>query len=633
MCGICGQFNFGEPSPVPQQRLERMTRSIAHRGPDDEGYFREGPIGLGFRRLSIIDLAGGHQPMSDGDRAVWVVFNGEIYNFLELRRELEAFGHVFQTRSDTEVIVHGYKQWGDDVLNRLNGMFGLAIWDTRARRLVVARDPFGIKLIYYKLHSGTVMFGSEIRALLAAGDTKPDIDPVALNLFLRYRFTPSPNTILKGIQKLAAGTMLCVENGRCEVRRWYRYRPVPFSPMKSEAEAREELTDIYKRALKRHLISDVPVGLLLSGGLDSGLLLSLMNLNGSAWPTYTVGYGSSFADDELVDAADTARRFGSVHAEVRIDRQAFERALPRIVSSLEEPIASSSIVPMYFVCERARQDVKVALTGQGPDELFGGYVRHLGVRYGPAWSKLPRWARAPMSSAIAALPRNEALKRGVYALDVPDRLRRYQHVLSLLPGTTIDGLFQPGVVDADAGDSILKSWADLGPLIDATDELGGFQYLEMRSTLADELLMYSDKLSMAHGLELRVPYLDKELVEYVERLSADFKVHRGTRKWIHRRVGAGVLPGALLKRKKRGFAVNVVDKWFGDAVAGHMEEMLLDRDSMMYRYLRPPAVRRLLDDHRSGRSDNHKVLFSLALLEQWLRQMQSEWQHAGNLVA
>jgi asparagine synthase (glutamine-hydrolysing) len=285
---------------------------------------------------------------------------------------------------------------------------------------------------------------------------------------------------------------------------------------------------------------------------------------------------------------------------------------------------------MHFVCQRARQDVKVALTGQGPDELFGGYVRHLGVRYGPAWSKLPGWARSPISSAIAALPRNEALKRGVYALDVSDRLSRYQHVLSLLPRQTIDGLFQPGVVGADAGDTILRSWADLAPLIEHTDELGGFQYLELRSTLADELLMYSDKLSMAHGLELRVPYLDKELVEYVERLPAQLKVRRGRRKWIHRRVGQGLLPRALLRRKKRGFGVNVVDTWFGDAVAGPMEEMLLDDGSLMYRYLRPPAVRQLLSEHRAGRSDNHKVLFSLALLEQWLRQMRSERLPAGH---
>jgi asparagine synthase (glutamine-hydrolysing) len=624
MCGICGQFNFGDSAPVLRQTLERMTDSIEHRGPDDEGYHYDGPLGLGFRRLSIIDLAGGHQPMSDREESVWVVFNGEIYNFHELRSELQSHGHVFQTNSDTEVIVHGYKQWGDEVLNRLNGMFGLAIWDARERRLIVARDPFGIKLVYYRIDSGRVYFGSEMRAVLASDDQRPVIDPVALNLFLRYRFTPSPHTILKGVRKLAPGTMLCFERGGFQVRRWYRYRPVPFSPVKSDADVREELTDLYKKALKRHLISDVPVGLLLSGGMDSALLLSLMNLTGSSWPTYTVGYGSSFADDELVDAADTARRFGANHHEVRIDRQTFENALPRIVSCLEEPIASSSIVPMYFVCERARQDVKVALTGQGPDELFGGYPRHLGVRYGAAWSTLPSWVRGPASALIGALPRNETLKRGINALHIPDRFQRYQHVFSLLPGETINGLFRPGLVSADVGDTILAGWSDLAPLMSETDELGGFQYLELRSTLADELLMYSDKLSMIHGLEVRVPYLDRELVEYVERLPARFKVRNGSRKWIHRRVSERLLPRDILRRKKRGFAVNVVDSWFGSAVAGHMEDMLLDRDSRMYSYLEPAAVGRLLQEHRSRQHDHHKVLFSLVLLEQWLRQLQDQ---------
>ncbi len=232
MCGICGQFNFGTGAPVLKPNLERMTRSIAHRGPDDDGFFIAGNLGLGFRRLSIIDLEGGHQPMSDQDVTTWVVFNGEIYNFPELKRELESFGHVFRTRCDTEVIVHGYKQWGDEVLNRLNGMFGLAIWDVRKQRLVIARDPFGIKLIYYRIANGQVAFGSEIRPVLAASNDSSSVDPVSLNLFLRYRYTPSPFTIFEGVRKLAPGTMLVCEKGACSVRRWYNYRPTPFPSIK-----------------------------------------------------------------------------------------------------------------------------------------------------------------------------------------------------------------------------------------------------------------------------------------------------------------------------------------------------------------------------------------------------------------
>lgn len=619
MCGICGQYNFGSQAPVIREDIERMTGTLSHRGPDDEGYYVAGPLGLGFRRLSIIDLASGHQPMPDWEESVWVVFNGEIYNFLELRRELESYGHVFRTRSDTEVIVHGYKQWGDDVLERLNGMFGLAIWDARRRRLVLARDPFGIKLVYYRIDGDSLYFGSEIRPIRAAVSDGAEIDPTSLNLFLRYRYTPSPYTIFKGIHKLAPGTKLTVENGSYQLTRWYRFKPTPFAPARSLGEAKEELLSLYKQAVRRQLISDVPVGLLLSGGIDSALLLALMNLSGSTWPTYSVGYGSSFADDELADASETARILKSKHTSVTITRSIFEEALPKIVCALEEPIAASSIVPMYFVCERARHDVKVGLVGQGPDELCGGYVRHLGVRYGTLWARLPAWCRVPISSALASLPRNETLKRGAYSLAVADRVRRYQHVLSVFPGDQVDGLFQEGLLAPHSGDSILECWTDLTGLATATDELGGLQFLEVRSTLPDELLMYADKLSMAHGLELRVPYLDKDIVEYVERLPANLKVRNGSRKWLHRQVCGTYLPKTIIKRRKRGFASNVVDDWFRGAIDSSMAESLRDPSSRIYQYLRAPIVRELFERHVSGRRDNHKILFSLALCEEWLR--------------
>lgn len=619
MCGICGQYNFKNSAPVERRDIAAMTRAIVHRGPDDEGYYIDGPLGLGFRRLSIIDLGGGHQPMSDQEESVWVIFNGEIYNFQELRKELESHGHVFRTRSDTEVIVHGYKQWGDEVLNRLNGMFGLAIWDKRKERLILARDPFGIKLLYYRIDGDSLYFGSEIRAVRAAAPGSPTVDLTSLNLFLRYRFTPSPYTIFKGIHKLAPGTKLTVQNGSYEVSRWYRFSPVPLETRKSADEAAEELLALYKSAMRRQLISDVPVGLLLSGGIDSGLLLALMNLNGSKWPTYTVGYGASFADDELSDAAKTAEILGSAHSSVTIDYSTFQETLSKIVDCLEEPIAASSIVPMYFVCQRASQDVKVALVGQGPDELFGGYRRHLGVRYGALWAGLPKWVRDPISSTVEALPRNETLKRGVHSLALSDRMRKYQNVLSLLPGAQVDGLFQEGILEEGAGDKILESWAQLAELSGKTDDLGGLQFLEVRSTLPDELLMYADKLSMAHSLELRVPFLDKEIVEYVECLPAAFKIRNGSRKWLHRRVCRNYLPEAIINRPKRGFAVNVVDTWFRDAVGGKMAEIFRDDDSEMYQYLAKGTVRKLFDDHVSGRHDHHKILFSLVVCEQWLR--------------
>jgi asparagine synthase (glutamine-hydrolysing) len=263
--------------------------------------------------------------------------------------------------------------------------------------------------------------------------------------------------------------------------------------------------------------------------------------------------------------------------------------------------------------------VKVALIGQGPDELFAGYRRHFGVRYGGYWGTMPNWIRDPIALGIAALPRNEALKRGIHSLKVKERLRRYQNVLSLLPGKEIDALFQDGMLERDAGDKILECWKDLIPLMGETDELGGLQFLEMRSTLPDELLMFGDKLSMAHGLELRVPYLDKDLVEYIERLPASFKVRNGTQKWLHRQVCQNILPKAILKRRKRGFAVNVVDDWFRGSVSGKIDEILMDGESRMYRYLRPSAVQRMFKQHQSGQNDHHKILFSLVVFEEWLR--------------
>ena len=619
MCGICGQFNFARNEPVEPDTIRRMTESIRHRGPDDEGYLISGPLGFGFRRLSIIDLAGGHQPMSDAEETVWVILNGEIYNFKELRADLEQRGHRFRTRSDTEVIIHGYKEWGTEVLNHLNGMFGLAIWDVKEKRLVVARDAMGIKLIYYKLDDGRLTFGSEIRPIVAAGGSKPEVDPVALNLFLRFLYTPSPLTIFQGIRKLAPGTMLVVEDGKCQEERWYNYTPVPFSKPKKEEEAREELLKLYRTAVRRHLLSDVPVGILLSGGLDSGLLLALMNEQGGPWPAYTIGYGETFADDELADAAETASVLGARHVRVKLDRAEFERSLPKIVDCLEEPIATSSIVPMYFVSQRARQDVKVALIGQGPDELFGGYKRHLGVHYGKWWRGLPGGLRSIVGFAMNGLPRNETVKRGVASLGTEDRLRRYQDVFSLAPATTIDGLFRDDLLPERQGRELVDYWRGLPPQMAHTDELGGFQLLEVRSSLPDELLMYADKLSMAHSLEVRVPYLDRTVVEYVQRLSADFKIRNGSRKWLHRRVCQNYLPARVLRRKKRGFASNVVDEWFRSSLNGKLPNLLLDESSLMFQLLKPDPVRKLLDTHQSRRQDNHKLLFSLVMIEQWLR--------------
>ena len=618
MCGISGIWNWRSGEPVSRDILQRMTASISHRGPDDEGFYLDGSLGLGFRRLSIIDVAGGHQPMSDPHGDVWVVFNGEIYNFPELRRELQGYGYNFRTNSDTEVIVHGYRHWGLEVLNHFNGMFGLAIWDAQKPRLMLARDRLGIKFVYYKLDQRGLRFGSEIRALHAADRQRPCIDPVAINLFLRYRYTPSPFTAFEGIRKLAPGNRLIIENGAVRVERWWGFEPEPFDPMPTPEQATEQLLDIYHRAIQRHLISDVPLGLLLSGGVDSGLLLGLMREYGRDWPTYTVGYGHDFQDDELVQAAETARIFGVPNCPVQLDEALFNQSLNQIVASVEEPIASPSIVSMYHLSHRARQDVKVALVGQGPDELFGGYSRHMGLYLGQAWRAFPKPIRSALHSGLAALPRSRRIKRALYSLDVPERLRRYQQVFSVLPASHIDGLFQDSVCPLDAGDELLTCWRDLEPLVDKTDELGGFQALELRSSLPDELLLYGDKLSMAHGLEVRVPFLDVEIVEFVERLNSSFKIRWGQGKWLHRQVCRRFLPPPILRRRKINFAAPI-DAWFQHSAGGKLAENLLDSHSHIYTFLKRQPIETMIDAHRRGRSNHQDILFSLVLLEDWLR--------------
>lgn len=619
MCGICGQYHYNNNRPVDRGLIKKMATSIYHRGPDDEGYYFNDSLGFGFRRLSIIDLSGGHQPMTDIKQEIWIIFNGEIYNFMELKKELESCGHVFRTQSDTEVIINGYKQWGIDVLNQLNGMFGLAIWDNNNKRLILARDRMGIKIVYYNIDNGILTFGSEIRAITASRNFKPEVDTDSLNMFLRYRYTPSPYTIYKDINKLAPGTCLIAEGGACNIHRWWKYKPVPFKPEPRPEQAREQLLELYRKAVKRHLISDVPVGLLLSGGVDSALLLALMNECGDSWKTFTVGYGEQFVDDEFSDAGRTAGILNAPNYRIKIDKKIFENNFSQIISFLEEPIASASIIPMYYVCRLAREHVKVALIGQGPDELFGGYRRHLGVKYGYYWRHVPAIIRESVKSMINKMPRSETLKRGIYSLDIPDRMRRYQNVFSINPGNVIDNLFQKDLIAGNPGDKILQCWEELIELMENTDELGGLQFIEMRYSLPDELLMYADKLSMAHSLELRVPYIDKEIVEFAEMLPSSYKIKFGRGKWLHKEVCRNYLPAEIINRKKRAFAMNVVDEWFKNSMDGKLNEYISDPHSIMYRYFDYESVQELVKFHRNGRQNYYKILFSITVFEEWLR--------------
>lgn len=623
MCGLCGIHDRGGTA-VDRSTVRRMADAIAHRGPDDEGMHVDGAFGLGFRRLSIIDVDGGHQPMSDEAGAVWVALNGEIYNFRELRAELERCGHRFATRSDTEVIVHGYRQWGDAVLEHLNGMFGVAIWDGSHQRLLLARDRAGIKPLYWTVEGDRLLFGSELRAVRAGMRTSPALDPTALALFLQFRYVPAPFTLESGIQKLAPGTVLVVDRDGVVERTWWRFTPTPLDPPPSPEDAVDELVERYRDAVRRQLVSDVPVGLLLSGGVDSGLLLSLMRAEvpDGDWPTYTVGFGAAQPGDELDLAARTAQLLGARNVRVELDRRTFEASLPTVVRTLEEPIASPSVVPMYWVCERAARDVKVVLTGQGPDELFGGYRRHVGIRFGDRWRAVPPALRALAAGVVHAAPRTGTLKRGVDALGAPDRFGRWTQAISIVPEGDVRRLFRREHLDRLAGAAAQeRCWQEIVDLASGADELNGFQYLEIRSTLPDELLLYSDKLSMAHGLEARVPFLDHDVIEHALRLPPSLKVRARSQKWVHREVCRRLLPAEVLARPKQGFSVDVVDAWYRSAVHGILETSLLDPGASLYELLDRDEVARLVTEHRSGRRDHHKLVHSLVVAELWLREV------------
>ncbi len=617
MCGICGQHILAGNEAVDRDIISTMMDSLKHRGPDDSGQYLNGGIGLGFRRLSIIDLDGGHQPMCNETQQVWTVFNGEIYNYRELRETLEKGGHRFRSQSDTEVIVHGYEEWGADFLTRLNGMFGLAVWDERQRMLLLARDRFGIKPLYYALSRGSCLFGSEMRAVAHGIGAPLTVDRTGLRLFLQMRYTPSPLTMVSGISKLAAGTCLVARGGRVELSRWSRSRPEPLRPVPSIQEAREQLAFLYGRAVRRQLVSDVPLGILLSGGVDSGLLLALMKSDKRTWPSYTVGFAGSFAKDEVDLAAATAAAFGSQHASVRITEDEFAQSLNDVVYHLEEPVTASSVVPMYHLCKLARQNVKVAFMGQGPDEIFAGYARHLGIQYGRYWRSLPAFLRTAVSATAEALTRAEWVRRSAKPLAVAERTERYRQVFSLLPDGVVDELLG----DLQLTESARGFWWKLNEELSGqmpSGELRGLQFLELSYSLPDELLTYGDKLSMAHGLEVRVPYLDQDVVDFVQGLPTSYLIHFGKGKWLHKSVAASLLPATIVSRRKLGFDTPV-DQWFAHSLRSGLTRVLLDRAAPLFDQVSFVAVSRILREHQQGARDHSKLLFSLIALDQWMK--------------
>lgn len=616
MCGICGIANYSASNPVERERIERMNRTIAHRGPDDDGFYVRGNVGLGHRRLSIIDLAGGKQPIFNEDGSIVIVFNGEIYNFADLTDDLAASGHRFRTRSDTETIVHAYEEYGDSCVERLRGMFAFALWDGRRKRLLLARDRLGKKPLYYYAGANSLIFASEIKALLENPEVPREVDPDALKLYLALRYVPGPRTIFREIYKLQPGHYLALENG---IVRTCAYWDVQFDPAAAlEPRRLEEFHHLLDESVRLRLISEVPLGVFLSGGLDSSSILAVMSriTGGERIKTFSVGYeaseGAEEESNEFAYARMAAEAFGADHHEYRVRVTDFRDFVPDLVWHLDEPMADPSCIPLYFIARLAREHITVVLSGEGADELLGGY----GI-YGKmlAIERARRWLpfASSLAPALALLSRDEKTRRYLNAAGLPLEAR-YRGVCRGLFPHQVDGLLG-GLTGVElALDSVFAPYYANAP----QDPLSRMLYVDQKVWLPDDLLLKADKMTMATALELRVPFLDHKLVEFAARLPNSAKLNGGRGKWLLRQAMSGVLPEPILTRSKKGFPVPT-QTWLGTRLREFTREALLARDSACRRYMDAAALESLVREHEDGRHQRHEEIWTLLVFEFWHR--------------
>jgi asparagine synthase (glutamine-hydrolysing) len=621
MCGIVGIVALDPGDSVDRERLQRMRDAIIHRGPDGEGLWVDGPVGLGHRRLSIIDIAGGAQPMPNEDESVWLVHNGEIYNHAALRPELEASGHRYRSRSDSEAIVHLYEEHGERCVERLRGMFAFALWDREQHRLLLARDRLGIKPLYYALTDRELLFASEIKAILAAGGVRPKCNISILPEFLATRYVSGEETFFEGVCKLLPGRTLSW-SARKGVRTWhYWHLPgIAADGPRSSLEPAEDLRDRLGHVVSGHLMSDVPLGLFLSGGLDSSLLAALMARQ-TRGPIHTFSVGLDEPDaNELAFARLVAGSIGAEHRDVTVKPQQVFDALPSLIWHEDEPIAFPSSVLLYFVSRLARSVVKVVLTGEGADELFLGYNWYRVTAWNerlrrPYWRLTSSGARHSVRELVSALPRplGRYLSRSFLALESGPRALHCENFAVFPDALRRQLLADPGARD---GRDPYSSW------LQAHSE-GGGSMLERMSradlqTYVVELLMKQDQMSMAASIESRVPYLDHELVEHVAAMPAQLKLRGLRTKAVLRDAAAGLVPAKVLTRRKMGFPVPV-GRWLRGPAWPLVERLVLSPRALERGLFEPIALRRLADDHRSGAARHDERLWLLINLELWQR--------------
>jgi asparagine synthase (glutamine-hydrolysing) len=621
MCGICGKLNLNREKPVSSGLLKRMADTISHRGPDDEGYYLSGPVGLGFRRLSIIDLATGHQPLSNEDGTVWIVFNGEIYNFEELRDDLLARGHVFRTRTDTEVIVHLYEEYGPACVERLRGMFGFAIWDERRKSLMLARDRVGIKPLYYAIGTDSVVFGSEIKAILADPEICAQVRPEIVDRFLTFYFVPGEDTLFENIFKLRPGSYMIVRDSKAEL---HQYWDLAFNPSpRSVADAEKELLELLDECVQLHMISDVPVGILLSGGVDSTAMVSFASSRTDhTLGSFTLGFSSAEIPDERPYARIAAERYGTNHHEMTISARDFSDFLPRYAWYMEEPVCEAPAVALYYVAKLAREFVTVLISGEGGDEAFAGYQTYRGVLWVERLKKALGPLRGPISSAASAA--NRVLKNprvGKYAPLLGQPFEGYYYSRSSGPGSYFNRNLGK-LYSTDFADLSDKAFATrpIRDLMASSKDFGltnRMLYVDTKSSLPDDLLLKADKMTMANSIELRVPFLDHKLLEFAASLPENQKVRGLTTKYIAKRALANRIPEPILKRRKAGFPVPF-GAWLRTDLKEYVHEVLLDRTTIERGYFNTACVEGLLRANAESGLYAKEVL-SLLTLELWHR--------------
>lgn len=620
MCGIAGFVDQGDFSAEERTAiLTRMCQVIFHRGPDDQGIQVNGPVGLGMRRLSIIDLAGGHQPMSGEDGTVTIVFNGEIYNFHELHEQLKARGHQFKTNSDTESIVHCYEEFSDACVKHLRGMFVFAIWDAKSKTLLLARDRAGKKPLYYtRTARGSFIFGSELKSILEHPDVEREIDLEALDAYVTLGYVPDPLSIFRGIHKLPPGHTLTYSQDKITLKQYWDFTYEP-APVRTEEAYVEELRVLLEDAVRARLISDVPLGAFLSGGIDSSTVVALMaKLMGQPVKTFSIGFRED-SYNELKYARMTAEKYGTDHHEFFVTPEICEIA-DELVWHFDEPFADPSAIPTYMVSKLAREHVTVALSGDGGDELFGGYERYLVERNRRMFAQLPKAFRENVMHPLSMRLPHGARGRNLLHNLALDPVHRYLDSVSVFTSMNRSLLYSADFKrDLENEHSATASFLDHASKVKTGADLDLLLYTDSKTYLPGDILTKVDRMSMAASLETRAPLLDQKLIDFVTRIPAALKIVGNETKYILKKAVKGLVPEEIMTRPKQGFGLPLA-KWINQELRGRIRDTLTEPITRQRGYFEPSYIKVLLDEHERGRRDHSYSLWALLMLELWHRQ-------------